>query len=422
MHENCYLDHQGRRRVVITGLGIVSSIGSGRDLFWKRLVAGECGAAPIATFNPERYQFRNRIACEVRDFSLRDYVKPKAASKLEQFGRSTQFSVAATELALKDGSFESTLDSLDRDRLAVVMGTTMGEITVVRQIVMEGLNAGLPEDNKIYENCTSFNIPGILARHIGARGPVSMIPTACAAGTYAVGEGCELIRAGRVDVAVTGGVDSFDPVVFAGFSRLFSVAPERCQPFDKNRKGILVGEGAAVITLEAAECAVERGAKIYGEVVGYGRSCDAFHMTNPRPEGVGMHAAMRAAFTDAGREISPVSAVVVHGTGTPANDRTESKAIKTLFGDAVARVPVTANKSMLGHTMGAAGAMNIATACLAMTEGRLPPTINYETPDADCDLDCTPNHARSIDAHTIMCNAFAFGGNNSSLLIQRWEN
>jgi 3-oxoacyl-[acyl-carrier-protein] synthase II len=329
--------------------------------------------------------------------------------------------VAASELAFADSSFAGALDSVGRERVAVVMGTTMAEITVLREIVKARLESGYPK-SRIYEKCVAFNIPGVLAQYIGARGPVSMIPTACAAGTYAVGEACDLIREGRVDIAVAGGVDSFDPVVFAGFSRLFSVAPERCQPFDKNRKGILVGEGAAVLTLESVECAVRRGARIYGEVVGYGRSCDAFHMTNPRPEGSGMHAAMRAAFTDAGMKVSPVSAVIVHGTGTPANDRTEARALRSLFGEATQRVPVSANKSMLGHTMGAAGAMNVATACLAVTEGRIPPTINYETPDPECDLDCTPNQARAIDAETIMCNAFAFGGNNSSLLIQRWEN
>jgi 3-oxoacyl-[acyl-carrier-protein] synthase II len=421
MHEICYSDKLGRRRVVITGVGVVSSIGSGRDLFWKGLVAGKCGAAPISLFPPDQYQFKNRIACEVTGFSLDDYLPADKAARLQEFGRSTQFTIAASELAFADTSFGAALDAVGRERVAVVMGTTMAEITVLRQIVKAYIDAGYPA-SRIYEKCLAFNIPGVLAQHIGARGPVSMIPTACAAGTYAVGEACDLIREGRVDAAVAGGVDSFDPVVFAGFSRLFSVAPERCQPFDKNRKGILVGEGAAVITLESAECAVERGAKIYGEVVGYGRSCDAFHMTNPRPEGSGMHAAMRAAFADAGREVSPVGAVVVHGTGTPANDRTEAKALNSLFGTATRRVPVTANKSMLGHTMGAAGAMNVATACLAMTEGRIPPTINYETPDPECDLDCTPNQARAIEGNTIMCNAFAFGGNNSSLLIQRWEN
>ncbi len=406
--------------MVITGLGVVSSIGSGRDQFWRRLVAGECGAAPISMFSPDRYQFKNRIACEVTNFSLRDHVTAEQAAGLERYGRSTHFVIAASALAFADTSFTAALDSVGRERVAVVIGTTMGEIPIQRLLVNAILESGFPE-SRIYDKIVAFNIPGVLARHIGARGPVSMIPTACASGAYAVGEACDLIREGRVDAAVAGGVDSFDPVVFAGFSRLFSVAPERCQPFDKNRRGILVGEGAAVMTLEAAECAVERGAKIYGEVVGYGRSCDAFHMTNPGPEGVGMLAAMRAAFADAGREVAPVSAVIVHGTGTPANDRTETRAIKGLFGETVKRVPVTSNKSMLGHTMGAAGAMNIATACLALTEGRLPPTINYETPDPECDLDCTPNQARALDAHTIMSNAFAFGGNNSSLLIQRWE-
>jgi len=419
MHDKCYRDKQGRRRVVVTGLGIVSSVGSGRDLFWERLVAGESGAAPVSSFAPENYQFKNQIACEVAHFSLRDYVPAERAARLERYGRSTQFTIAASELAFADASFATALESVGRDRVAVLMGSTMGEISILRQIVKAMLETGFPESS-IYDKCVSFNIPGVLARYIGARGPVSMIPTACAAGVYAVGEGFDLIREGRVDVAVAGGVDAFDPVVLAGFSRLFCVAPERCQPFDKNRKGILVGEGAAVMTLEAAECAVGRGAKIYGEVVGYGRSCDAFHMTNP--DAVGMEAAMRAAFADADREVAPVSAVIVHGTGTPVNDRTETKAIKNLFGGAAKRVPVTSPKSILGHTMGASGAMNIATACMALSEGRLPPTINYETPDPECDLDCTPNQARMIDANTIMSNAFAFGGNNSSLLIQHWGN
>jgi 3-oxoacyl-[acyl-carrier-protein] synthase II len=248
-----------------------------------------------------------------------------------------------------------------------------------------------------------------------------MIPTACAAGNYAIGYAFDCIRSGTADTMLAGGSDAFSRIPYTGFARLGAIAPERCQPFDKNRQGMVPGEGAAVLVLEKADAARARGATIYAEVKGYGLSCDAHHMTAGHPEGDGAIRAMEAAIADAGVALDDVDYISAHGTGTPTNDRIESLALHRLFGDRAKSLPMSSIKSMLGHTMGAASAIEAAACSLALHTGIVPPTINYEEPDPECEVDCVPNQARTIDPRVVLNNAYAFGGNNASLCLARWE-
>jgi 3-oxoacyl-[acyl-carrier-protein] synthase II len=249
-----------------------------------------------------------------------------------------------------------------------------------------------------------------------------MIPTACAAGNYAIGYGFDVIRTGRADSILAGGADPFSRITYMGFARLGAIAPDRCQPFDKNRQGMIPGEGAAILVLEALDAARARGARIYAEVLGYGVSCDSHHMTAAHPQGDGAMRAMAAAMRDSGVSLLDIDYISAHGTGTPTNDRVESLAVRRLFGEQADKIPMSSIKSMIGHTMGAASAIEAAACALAIDTGIVPPTMNYEVPDPECDLDYVPNQARRIDPRVVLNNAYAFGGNNASLCMARCEN
>jgi 3-oxoacyl-[acyl-carrier-protein] synthase II len=299
------------------------------------------------------------------------------------------------------------------------MGTTSGEPREVERFddrflagTMEGLG---PEFIGLYP---CHMIAAHVAREVGFGGPVTMIPTACAAGNYAIAHAFDLLRSGRADVMLAGGADAFSRITYSGFSRLGAIAPERCQPFDKNRKGMIPGEGAGVLVLEPLEKARARGAHIYAEVAGYGLSCDAHHMTAAHPEADGAVRAMERALADAGLRPDDVSYISAHGTGTPTNDRLETLAAQRVFG-ASTRTPMSSIKSMIGHTMGAASAIEAAVCSLAVATGRIPPTMNLEEPDGD--LDYVPNQAREHGVRVAMNNAYAFGGNNASVLFRRSE-
>jgi 3-oxoacyl-[acyl-carrier-protein] synthase II len=265
-------------------------------------------------------------------------------------------------------------------------------------------------------------IPSNVAIEFDLHGPCLMIPTACAAGNYAIGYGFDMIRTGRADVMLAGGADPFSRITYMGFARLGAIAPERCQPFDKNRQGMVPGEGAAVLVLEPLEAAKARGAEIIAEVLGYGVSCDAHHMTAAHPQGDGAIRAMAMAMEGSGITVDDIDYISAHGTGTPTNDRVESLAVRRLFGQRAGDIPMSSIKSMLGHTMGAASAIEAVACALAIDTGVIPPTINYETPDPECDLDYVPNAARKTDPRVILNNAYAFGGNNASLCLARIEN
>jgi 3-oxoacyl-[acyl-carrier-protein] synthase II len=335
-------------------------------------------------------------------------------------GRASQFAIVAATRALKDAGLDP--ERLDPARAGVSMGTTSGEpreVETYTDTLLKGdLGAIGPQLVTRYP-CGS--IPASMAAALGFAGPNTMIPTACAAGNYAAANAMEYLRSGASDLMLAGGSDSFSRITYTGFARLGAIAPERCQPFDLNRKGMVPGEGAAVLVLEPADLAERRGARIYAELVGYGLSCDAHHMTASHPEGEGAARAMLSALKDAGVAPGDVDYISAHGTGTPTNDRLETLSIKRVFGDAAPRIPISSAKSMLGHTMGAASAIETAICALAIERSRIPPTINYETRDPDCDLDYVPNHAREHRVEVAMNNAYAFGGNNASLILKRYE-
>ena len=403
------------RRVVITGLGLITPIGSGWRTFWEALLEGRSGIGPVTYFDTSELPVH--IGAEVKGFSPEPYVRRQP---VENLGRSSQLAVAAARMALEDSRLD--LGSLDRRRAGVSMGTTSGEPYFVERYndirKAEGLDA-IPGEMLPKYPCSV--IPTNVAIEFDLHGPCLMIPTACAAGNYAIGYAFDLIRLGRVDAMLAGGADAFSRITYMGFARLGAIARERCQPFDKNRKGMVPGEGAAVLVLEAEEAAIARGATIYAEVLGYGISCDAYHMTAAHPQGEGAVRAMAMALRESKIGVEDVDYISAHGTGTPTNDRVESIAVRTLFQDRAPKVPMSSIKSMIGHTMGAASAIEAAACALALDTGMIPPTINYEEPDPECDLDYVPNQARRTNPRVALNNAYAFGGNNASLCLARFE-
>lgn len=403
------------KRVVITGLGLVTPIGSGWRNFWSALLAGQSGIGPVTSFDTAAFPVH--IGAEVKSFQPERHVRGRP---VESMGRASQLAVAAAWMALEDSRMN--LAALDRLRVGVSMGTTSGEPLYVERYndirKSDGLDA-VPGDMLPKYPCHA--IPANIAIELDVHGPCLTIPTACAAGNYAIGHAFDLIRAGRADLMLAGGADAFSRITYTGFARLGAIAPERCQPFDKNRKGMVPGEGAAVLVLEPLDAARTRGAPIYAEVLGYGLSCDAHHMTAAHPEGDGAVRAMRKAIGDSGVSADRIDYISAHGTGTPTNDRVESIAVKALFGHRAQRIPISSIKSMLGHTMGAASAIESVACALALHTGFIPPTINYEEPDPDCDVDCVPGRARETHPRVVLNNAYAFGGNNASLCMAAWE-
>jgi 3-oxoacyl-[acyl-carrier-protein] synthase II len=400
-------------RVVITGIGVIAPIGIGARRFWEALLEGRSGIGPVESFDTSAFPVH--IGAEVRDFRPGDYLRRLDPQKT---GRASQFAAAAARLALDDAAI--AVEQLDARRSGVSMGTTSGEPLFIEEYnnirKAEGAEAVAGEMMTRYP---CHVIPTHVAIEVGARGPCLMIPTACAAGNYAIGYGFDMIRTGRADVMLAGGADAFSRITYTGFSRLGAIAPERCQPFDRMRKGMVPGEGAAVLVLESEAVASVRGARIYAEVLGYGVSCDSHHMTAAHPQGDGAIRAMSAALRESGVSRDDIDYISAHGTGTPTNDRVESLAVRSLFGDRASSIPMSSIKSMIGHTMGAASAIEAAACSLALNTGWAPPTMNYEEPDPECDLDYIPNQARKIDPHVVLNNAYAFGGNNASLCLAR---
>ncbi len=403
------------RRVVITGIGLLTPIGSGKETFWSALIAGKCGIAPVTSFDTSAFPVHK--GAEVKEFEPERFLRRRSP---QEMGRGSQLAIAAARMAIEDSGVDLSL--LDNWRVGVSMGTTSGEPQIVEQYndirKASGL-AAIPKDLPPKYPC--HVIPSNLAIEFDLRGPCLMIPTACAAGNYAIGYGFDLIRSGRTDLMLAGGADPFSRITYMGFARLGAIAPNRCQPFDKNRQGMVPGEGAAVLVLEPLEAARARGARIYAEVFGYGVSCDSHHMTAAHPQGDGAMRAMAMAMSESGVTVNDIDYISAHGTGTPTNDRVESLAVRRLFGDRADKVPMSSIKSMIGHTMGAASAIEAAACALAVQTGIVPPTINYEEPDPECDLDYVANEARRIHPRVVLNNAYAFGGNNASLCIARCD-
>ena len=398
-------------RIAVTGLGLVTPIGVGREDVWKGLLAGRSGFAPVESFDTRL--FNVHLGAEVRGFEPAPYIRRLDAARL---GRASQLAIAAARLALEDAGIDP--GGVASERAGVAMGTTSGEPREVEKLD-DQIQAGEvdrvgPEFLSLYP---CHMIAAHVARELGFAGVNTMIPTACAAGNYALAHALDMLRAGRADLMLAGGADAFSRITYTGFSRLGAIAPERCQPFDRNRKGMIPGEGAAVLVLEPLERALDRGTRIYAELAGYGLSCDAHHMTAAHPEADGAARAMERALADVGAAPSEVSYVSAHGTGTPTNDRLEILAVKRVFGEAAPRIPMSSIKSMIGHTMGAASAIEAAVCALAVAEDRVPPTMNMDDPEDG--LDFVPNVARELPVLMAMNNAYAFGGNNASVILRK---
>ena len=401
-----------KRRVVVTGIGVVSSIGIGKDEFWKNLIAGKSGISDIELFDTSDYPVHK--GGEVKNFDPSKFI-PK--NRIKDIARASQFAIAAAQMALEDSRID--LESI-KNRTGVIIGTTMADIQSLEQINKYWIGNG--EEHVWPINVIKY--PGnALSDHPGYffdfKSVNYTIPTACAAGNYSIGYSFDLIRKGKADVMIAGGADPFSRITFTGFNRLYAMAPEKCQPFDKNRKGMMQGEGAGILVLEELESAKKRNSTIYAEILGYGLSCDANHMTAPRFEGIVK--VMEKAIKNSGIRKEEVDYISAHGTGTPANDKIECQAVDSVFGDLDKKLCVSSIKSMLGHTMGAASAIEAISCCLVIKDGIIPPTINYEEDDPEClDINCVPNIAIKKEVKFALNNSMAFGGNNACLALKKY--
>ncbi len=410
------------RRVVITGLGAVTPLGNDVPTTWSNIVAGRSGAGPITQFDATGY--KTRFACEVKDFDATQVVGRKEARRMDRY---TQFTVAAAKQALDDSRLTVTAE--DSWRAGVYIGTGIGGIGTlegdVRNLIMKG-------PDRVGPFLVPMMLPDAAAAQVaiqfGLRGPNMAVVTACASGNNAIGDAAECIRRDVADVMLAGGSDAgIIPISIAGFANMTAIssrndAPEHAsRPFDKDRDGFVVGEGAAVLVLEELAHALARGATIHAELVGYGSTADAFHVTAPEENGAGAAMAMRMALKQAGLQPDQIDYINAHGTSTPLNDKSETTALKTVLGETAYRIPISSTKSMTGHLLGAAGAVEAVVCAKVIENGIIPPTINYERPDPECDLDYVPNTARHQPVNVVMSNSFGFGGHNAVIVLRRYQ-
>src|ERR1700733_78833 len=400
------------RRVVVTGLGPVSSIGIGLAPFREALRAGRSGASPISSFDAAK--FPRRLAAEVRDFDPHALLRQLDP---DDWGRASLFAAAAARLAMHDAGLSP--GAPPSERTAVVIGTTSGESQVLEEMTRALMAGGFGAlSSKLMRRLPTHRLAEAAAEELGARGEALTLTTACSASNYALGYAYDLIASGEYDVVIAGGADAVCCWAHAGFLRLGAIAESRCAPFDRDRDGILVGEGGASLLLEAGDHAEARGARPYAEMLGYGLNCDAAHVTAPNAESIA--ACMRMALANAAVAPSEIDWVCAHGTGTPTNDAVEAAAIRAVFGDAPP--PMSSIKSMLGHTMGAASAFGAIASVLSIKDGFLPPTINWRTPDSDlAGIDPIANMARPAQPRHVQNNGFAFGGNNAIVVFGAME-
>jgi 3-oxoacyl-[acyl-carrier-protein] synthase II len=411
------------RRVVVTGLGLVTPLGTGVEKNWQAITAGRSGIRPITRF-PNTEFFASRIAGEVPDFRAEDFIEPKEIKKMDLF---IQYSFAAAEMAADDGGFK--IDPEEAPGVGVIIGVGLCGLETIETYHKAYLEGGPRKISPFFIPKVISNLaPGQIAIRHGAKG-VNWTPTsACASGTHAIGESFHLIRRGLQDAVIAGGAEAaITPLGVGGFASMKALStrnddPARAsRPFDKERDGFVIAEGSGVLILEERERAIKRGAKIYAEIIGYGANGDAHHMTAPAPEGEGAARCMALALDDAGIRPDQVGYINAHGTSTEYNDMNETQAIKKVFGEHAYKVPVSSTKSMTGHLLGAAGAVEGVFTSLALHHGLLPPTINYENPDPECDLDYVPNRARKADVEIALSNSFGFGGTNACIVLRRAE-
>lgn len=410
-------------RVVVTGTGVVTPLGNDTHSFWKALLAGKSGIGPITRFDATGYP--SRIAGEVNDFDPLDFMEKREARRMDRF---VQFAVAAAKMALEDSGFD--IQSVDPDRVGVNIGSGIGGLATWEDQHRTLLEKGPRRVSPFFIPMMIANMAsGQVSILTGAKGPNSAAVSACATGTHSIGDATRIIQRGEADAMLAGGAEAtITPLSFAGFSNMKALStayndePKKAsRPFDKHRDGFVMGEGAGVVLLERLDHAIARGATIYAEVVGYGMSGDAYHLTSPAPEGEGAARCMKRAIVDAGLEPEEVDYINAHGTSTNYNDSLETMAIKKTFGEHAYQLAVSSTKSMIGHLLGAAGAVEMIAMALALRDQVLPPTINYETPDPECDLDYVPNESRSANIRAAISNSLGFGGHNATIVLKKYE-
>ncbi|AKX96350.1 beta-ketoacyl-ACP synthase II [Neomoorella thermoacetica] len=409
-----------QKRVVITGLAAISPVGTGKDKFWRALVAGQSGIGPITRFDAAAMPVR--FAGEVKDFDAGLFFDRKEARRMDRFA---QYAVAGARMAVEDAALD--LDKENRDRVGVIFATGIGGMETFEEQTRVLLERGPNRVSPFFVPMMIANMAaGQISINLGTRGVNFTVVNACASGTNAVGEAFRALQRGDADVVITGGSEaSVTPLAVAGFAALKALSvrnddPTRAsRPFDRGRDGFVLGEGAGVLVLETLEHARARGARIYAEVAGYGCTADAYHITAPAPDGSAASRAMALALEDAGLKPGDVDYINAHGTSTELNDRQETLAIKNLFGADAYRVAISSTKSMIGHLLGAAGAIELVATALTIATGVIPPTINYEEPDPECDLDYVPNVARERQVAVAMSNSFGFGGHNAAIVLRK---
>lgn len=411
------------KRVVITGLGAVTPVGIGKDAFYEALLAGKSGIGPITHFDASEYA--TRIAGEVKDFDITNYgVEKKEARRMD---RSAEFAIAAAVMALEDSHLN--LDEEDRDRCGTVVGTGIGGIDSIHDVYVTLFNKGPARVSPFAVPMMIANmVSGRVSIQLGLRGPAITDVTACASGTNAIGDAFRIVARGDADIMFAGGTEAaVSPGAVAGFASMKAMStrndePELAsRPFDAERDGFVMGEGAGIVVLEELEHAKARGAHIYAEVIGYGSNGDAYHITAPAPGGVQARKCMELAIKDAGIDPSEINYINAHGTSTGLNDKNETFAIKELFGDHAKDIAVNSTKSMTGHLLGAAGAIEAIVMAMAIETGKIHPTINLTNPDPELDLDYVPEGARELKVNCALSNSFGFGGHNATLLVRRYE-
>ncbi len=411
-----------KRRVVVTGVGLVTPLGVGIDNVWQKILDGESGIAPITRFDATRHD--TKFAGEVKDFNAEEYMSHKEVKKVDLF---IQYALAATKIAIGDSGLDMTKE--DSERAGVIVGTGLGGLPTLEKYHSIFLERGPGRISPFFIPMLIANeAPGHISIQYGMKGPNLSIVTACATGTHSIGDATRAIQYGDADVMVAGGTEAnLTPLTVGGFNAMKALSTRNdnpkgaSRPFDKDRDGFVIAEGSGIVVLEELEHALKRGAKIYAEIAGYGYNGDAYHITAPAPDGEGFIRCIRMALRDAGLSPDEIDHINAHGTSTDLNDQTETLAIKTVFKEKAYKMPISATKSMVGHLLGAAGAVEAIFSILAIRDNMCPPTINYETPDPDCDLDYVPNKARSHSVNIVLSNSFGFGGTNGTLIFRRFE-
>ncbi|MFH1552593.1 MAG: beta-ketoacyl-ACP synthase II [Candidatus Omnitrophota bacterium] len=415
-----------KRRVVLTGVGAITPVGNNIKDFWEALINGKTGVARLTAFDPT--PFNSQIAAEIKNFDASKYMNPKQERRLDKF---VQYAIAAAKIAFEDSGLDG--ESIVKERAGVYIGSGIGGLHTVESEHEKYINTR--DEKKAASKISPFLIPmlivnmasGLTSIELGFKGPNSSAVTACASGSHSIGDAFKIIQRGEADIMASGGTEAaITKMGHGGFCALKALStrnddPKRAsRPFDKERDGFVIGEGAAVVILEELEHAKKRGARIYCEIIGYGMSGDAYHMTAPDPTGDGAVRCMRSSLEDAGLNTDDVDYINAHGTSTPLNDKMETGAIKTVFGERAYKIAVSSTKGVTGHLLGATGAAELIACTKAIEKNVVPPTINYEYPDPECDLDYVPNQAREMEVNVAISNSLGFGGHNVTLVLKRF--